>query len=74
MEKKGIVTSFKLMYLGAVVSRNGSNPKVLARIAQATAALTKGCQFGELATYFLGQSGGSGRRSPEKRHFVFYEN
>ena len=31
--------SFK--YLGAVVSDNGSNPEVLSRIAQATAALTK---------------------------------
>ena len=33
------VTSFK--YLGAVVSDDGSKPKILSRIAQATAALTK---------------------------------
>ena len=36
-----IITSFRLMYLGAVVLHNGSKPKVLARIAQATAALTQ---------------------------------
>ena len=38
-QKLGTVTSFK--YLGAVVSDDGSKPKVLSRIAQATAALTK---------------------------------
>ena len=35
----GIVTSFN--YLGAIVSDEGSNPEVLSRIEQATAALTK---------------------------------
>ena len=35
----GTVTSFK--YLKAVVSDDGSKPKVLSRVAQATAALTK---------------------------------
>ena len=35
----GTVKGFK--YLGAVVSDDGSNPEVLLRIAQATAALTK---------------------------------
>ena len=35
----GTVISFK--YLGAVVSDDGSKPKVLSRIARATAALTK---------------------------------
>ena len=39
-QKLGTVTSFKL-YLGAVVSDDGSKPEVLSRIAQATAALTK---------------------------------
>ena len=38
-QKLGTVTSFK--YLGAVVSDHGSEPEVLSRIAQATAALTK---------------------------------
>ena len=38
-QKLGTVTSF--MYLGAVVSGDGSKPEVLSRIAQATAALTK---------------------------------
>ena len=38
-QKFGSVTSFE--YLGAVVSDGGSKPKVLSRIAQATAALTK---------------------------------
>ena len=38
-QKLGTVTSFK--YLGAVVSDDGFKPKVLSRIAQATAALTK---------------------------------
>ena len=38
-QKLGTVTSFK--YIGAVVSDDGSKPKVLSRIAQATAALTK---------------------------------
>ena len=40
-QKLGTVTSFKYMYLGAVVSDDGSKPEVLSRIAQATAALTK---------------------------------
>ena len=40
-QKLGTVTSFKYMYLGAVVSDDGSRPEVLSRIAQATAALTK---------------------------------
>ena len=35
----GYCKSFK--YLGAVVSDDGSKPEILARIAQATAALTK---------------------------------
>ena len=38
-QKLGTVTSFK--YLGAVVSDDGFKPEVLARIAEATAALTK---------------------------------
>ena len=38
-QKLGTVTSFK--YLGAVVSDDGSKPEIFARIAQATAALTK---------------------------------
>ena len=38
-QKLGTVKSF--MYLGAVVSDDGSKPEVLSRIAQATAALTK---------------------------------
>ena len=38
-QKLGTVTSFK--YLGAVVSDDGSEPEVLSRIAQATAALTE---------------------------------
>ena len=38
-QKLGTVTSFK--YLGAVVSDDASKPKILPRIAQATAALTK---------------------------------
>ena len=38
-QKLATVTSF--MYLGAVVSDDGSKPEVLSRIAQATAALTK---------------------------------
>ena len=38
-QKLGTLTSFK--YLGAVVSDDVSNPEVLSRIAQATAALTK---------------------------------
>ena len=37
-QKLGIITSFK--YLGAVVSDDGSEPEILSRIAQATAALT----------------------------------
>ena len=35
----GTVTSFK--YLGAVISDDGSNPEILSRFAQTTAALTK---------------------------------
>ena len=38
-QKRGTVTSFK--YIGAVVSDDGSKPKILSRIAQAIAALTK---------------------------------
>ena len=38
-QKLGTVTIFK--YLGAVVSDDGSKPKILSRIAQATSALTK---------------------------------
>ena len=38
-QKLGTVTSFK--YFGAVVPLNGSQPEVLPRIAQASAALTK---------------------------------
>ena len=38
-QKLGTATSFK--YLGAVVSDDGSEPEVLSRIAQATAAFTK---------------------------------
>ena len=38
-QKLGTVTSFK--YLAAVVSDEGSKTKVLSRIAQATAALSK---------------------------------
>ena len=38
-QKMGTVTSFK--YLGAVVSDDGPKPKILSRITQATAALTK---------------------------------
>ena len=38
-QKLGTVTSFK--YLRAIVSDEGSEPEVLSRIAQATAALTK---------------------------------
>ena len=37
--KMGTVTSFK--FLGSVVSDDGSKPEALARIAQATVALTK---------------------------------
>ena len=38
-QKLGILTSFR--YLGTVVSDNSSNPKILSRIEQATAAFTK---------------------------------
>ena len=38
-QKLGTVTSFK--YLGAIVSNDGSEPAILSRVAQATAALTK---------------------------------
>ena len=38
-QKLSALTSFK--YLGAVASDKGSNPKVLSRIAQATAGLTE---------------------------------
>ena len=38
-QKLGTVTSFK--YLRAVTPDDGSKPKILSRIAQATAALTK---------------------------------
>ena len=40
-QKFDTVTSFKYMYLGAVVSDDGSKPEILSRIAQATVALTK---------------------------------
>ena len=40
-------------YLGAVISYHGSKPEVLSRVAQATAALKSGIQFGEIATYLL---------------------
>ena len=40
-QKLDTVTSFKYIYLGAVVSDDGSKPEVLSRIAQATADLTK---------------------------------
>ena len=40
-KKLGTVTSFKYIYLGAVVSHNGSKPKILTRTAQATTDLTK---------------------------------
>ena len=49
----GNVTSFK--YLGAVVSDDGSELEVLSRIAQATIALMKRSQFGEITTYLLNQ-------------------
>ena len=39
-QKLGTVTSLKYMYLGAVVSDDGSKLEVPSRIAQATAALT----------------------------------
>ena len=38
-QKLEIVTSFK--YQGSVISDEGSNPEILSRIAQATAALTR---------------------------------
>ena len=38
-QKLEIVTSFK--YLGSVISDEGSKPKILSRIAQATAAFTR---------------------------------
>ena len=38
-QKLGIIVSFK--YLGARVSDDGSQPKVLSKIAKATTALTK---------------------------------
>ena len=38
-QKLETVTSFK--YLGAVVTDEGSKPKILSRIAQTTAALTR---------------------------------
>ena len=41
------------MHRGAAVSHNGSKPKVLTKIAQAIAAFSKGCEFGEIATYVL---------------------
>ena len=46
-QKLGTVTSHK--YFGVVVSQNGSTAQVLSRIAQATAALTKRKQIGEIA-------------------------
>ena len=47
------VTSFK--YVGAIVSDEDSKPEVISRIAQATAALTKLNQYGEITTYLLDQ-------------------
>ena len=38
-QKLETITSFK--YLGSVISDEGSKPEILARIAQATAALTR---------------------------------
>ena len=38
-QKLETVTSFK--YLGSVITDEGSKPKILSRIAQATAALTR---------------------------------
>ena len=46
-QKLGTTTSFK--YFGAVVSHNGSKSGVLSRIAQTTASLQSGSQFGEKA-------------------------
>ena len=43
-QKFETVTSFK--YLGSVITDEGSNPEILSRIAQATAALTRLNQFG----------------------------
>ena len=40
-QKLSTVTGFKYLYLGAVVSDDGSKSEILARIAQTTAALTK---------------------------------
>ena len=42
-EKLETVTGFK--YLGSVVSDEGSKPKILSRIAQTTAALTRSKPF-----------------------------
>ena len=52
-QKLGTATSFK--YLAAVISDEGSIPVVLSRIVQATAALTKLRQCGEIARYLLDQ-------------------
>ena len=40
-KKLGIVTSFRYMYLGAVMSHNGSKSFVFSMIVQASAAVTK---------------------------------
>ena len=50
-QKLGTVTSHK--YFGVVVSQNGSTAQVLSRIAQATAALIKRNQIGEIALYSI---------------------
>ena len=50
-QKLGAVTSLK--YLRAGVSDDGSEPEVLSRLAQATAALTKLNPFGEITIYLL---------------------
>ena len=52
-KKLGIVTSFEYMYLGAVVSHNGSNSDFLSRIAQASGALTKGMAVSRDSNIFL---------------------
>ena len=49
-EKLETITSFK--YLGSVITDEGSNPEILFRIAQTTAALTRLNQF-EMRGIFL---------------------
>ena len=43
-QKRETVTSFKC--LGSVITDEGSEPEILSRIAQTTAALTRSKQFG----------------------------